>query len=67
MSTDIILKTKGETKRIYLYTQDVVEAILTVLLKGENGEAYNAANEETYCSIYEMAQLVATRCARGRI
>ena len=44
---DIILKTKGETKRNYLYTQDAVEAIFTVLLKGKNGEAYNAANEVT--------------------
>ena len=56
---DIILKTKGETKRSYLYTEDAVCAILTVMLNGESGQAYNVANEETYCSIYEMAQLVA--------
>ena len=31
---DIILKTKGETKRNYLYTKDAAEAIFTVLLKG---------------------------------
>ena len=59
---DIILKTKGETKRNYLYTADAVTAILTVLLGGENGNAYNAANEETYCSIYEMAQTAAALC-----
>ena len=64
---DIILKTKGETKRNYLYTKDAVEAIFTVLLKGKNGEAYNAANEEIYCSIYDMPHLVATRCANGKI
>lgn len=64
---DIILKTKGETKRNYLYTKDAAKAILTVLLNGEDGEAYNAANEETFCSIYEMAQLVADRCADGKI
>ncbi len=56
---DIILKTKGETERSYLYTTDAVTAILTVLLKGEKGKAYNAANEETYCSIAKMAELVA--------
>ncbi|SDB46856.1 Nucleoside-diphosphate-sugar epimerase [Pseudobutyrivibrio sp. YE44] len=55
---DIVLHTKGETKRNYLYTGDAVTAILTALLKGENGEAYNAANEDSYCSIYEMAELV---------
>ncbi len=59
---NIILKTKGETKRCYLYTADAATAILTVLLKGETGAAYNAANEETYCSIYDMACMVAKLC-----
>ena len=56
---NIVLKTKGETERDYLYTIDAVSAILTVLLKGKAGEIYTAANEETFCSIYEMASLVA--------
>lgn len=60
---DIILKTKGETKRSYLYTEDAVCAILTVMLNAASGQAYNVANEETYCSIYEMAQLVAKEVA----
>jgi nucleoside-diphosphate-sugar epimerase len=64
---DIILHTKGETKRNYLYTVDAVTAILTVLLKGTSGEAYNAANEDTYCSIYEMAEMVAEKCANNEI
>ena len=64
---DIVLNTKGETKRNYLYTEDAVDAILTVLLRGENGSAYNAANEETYCSIYEMAYVVAKTCANNKI
>ena len=64
---EIILHTKGETKRNYLYIEDAVNAILTVMLKGVRGEAYNAANESTYCSIMEMAQLVAAECAGGTI
>lgn len=64
---DIVLKTKGDTKRSYLYIDDAVNSILTVLLKGESGEAYNAANEATYCSIYDMAQMVAEQCAGNRI
>lgn len=64
---NIILHTKGETKRNYLYTEDAVDAILTVLTDGVPGEAYNAANEETYCSIYEMACLVAEKCAYKKI
>ena len=65
--TDIVLKTKGETERNYLYLDDAVDAILTVLLCGENGEAYNATNEDTYCSIYEMAKLVADDICNGQI
>ena len=57
---DIVLKTEGKTKRSYLYTADAVTAILTVLLKGNNGKAYNAANESTYCSIKEFAQKAIT-------
>lgn len=64
---NIVLHTKGETKRCYLSTNDAVTAILTVLLKGENGQAYNAANEATYCSIYEMAEMIARECAGGEI
>ncbi len=56
---DIILKTKGETERSYLYTADAVTAIITAMLKGQAGDIYNVANEETYCSIVEMADLVA--------
>lgn len=51
---DIVLHTLGQTKRSYLYTVDAATAILTVLLEGENGQAYNAANEDTYCSIVEL-------------
>jgi nucleoside-diphosphate-sugar epimerase len=59
---DIVLHTAGETERSYLYTADAVTAILTVLLKGQDGQAYNAANEESYCSIRSMADLVARTC-----
>ena len=56
---NIVLKTKGKTERCYLFISDAVSAILTVLLKGKNGEIYTAANEDTYCSILNMAKLVA--------
>ncbi|MCM1438262.1 MAG: NAD(P)-dependent oxidoreductase [Roseburia sp.] len=62
---DIILKTKGETKRNYICTDDAVNAILTVLIKGASGEAYNVANEDTYCSIYEMANMMAANFGEG--
>lgn len=56
---NIVLKTRGETERSYLYTTDAVTAILTILLKGQAGSAYNAADEDTYCSIAEIAKRVA--------
>ena len=56
---DIVMFTQGGTERSYLYTADAVSAILTVLLKGNAGEAYNSANEQAYCSIKEMAETVA--------
>lgn len=64
---DIVLRTTGETERSYLYTADAVTAVLTVLLRGADGEAYNAANEATYCSVRAMAELVARTCAGGRV
>ena len=64
---DIVLKTKGETKRNYIDVADAANAILTVLLNGTAGEAYNVANEDTYCSIYEMANIVAAEFGNGKV
>lgn len=64
---DMVLQTEGTSKRCYLYTADAVTVILTVLLNGKTGEAYNAANKNTYCSIMEMAQLVAHELANDEI
>ena len=57
---DIILHTEGKTLRTYCYTKDVIAAILTILLKGNNGEAYNVTNKNTGITIKEMAELVCT-------
>lgn len=64
---DIILRTTGETKRCYLSVEDAVRAILLVMIRGEINEVYNAANEETYCSIREMAEMVCHDCAGDKI
>lgn len=61
---DIILKTKGETKRMYLYTTEAATALLVVMTKGINAAAYNAANKYTYCSIREMADLVSSKLGK---
>lgn len=64
---DIVLLTDGSSKRCYLYTMDAVSAILAVLLSGEPGTAYNAANPETYCSVKEMAEIVANTIGKTKI
>ena len=55
---NIILHTKGDTKRNYLYTADAVRAILLTMTSSINNNTYNVANEETYCSILDMANLM---------
>lgn len=64
---DIILKSAGLTERSYLYTADAVSAILVSLLRAKPGEAYSVANPDTYCSIKDMAQMVADEIAEGQI
>lgn len=56
--TDIVLKSSGKSSKPYSYTTDTVSGILTMLLKGKAGEAYNVSNDETYISINDMAKLV---------
>lgn len=64
---DIVLHTRGESVGNYCYTADAAEGILTVLLKGENGETYTVANPRTSMRIREMAQMAADHLADGAI
>jgi nucleoside-diphosphate-sugar epimerase len=59
--TDIVLHTTGESSKPYCYTTDCVSAILYILLKGQNGEAYNVSNDKTYITIRDMAELLRDR------
>lgn len=55
---NIELKTAGDKENMYCYTTDAVTAILLLLTKGVQGEAYNIANPNTYCSVKQMGELV---------
>jgi len=55
---NIELHSTGETARMYCYTTDAISALLYILIRGKNGEAYNAANTDTYISIRDMAQML---------
>lgn len=60
---DITLLTDGTKRNCYLSVSDAASAILTVLTSEGACGIYNAANPETYCSVLEMAHLVARRVA----
>ena len=63
---DIVLRTDGTTARCYCYSRDAVVALLMLATKGARGEAYNVSNEETFCSVREMAErLIATHHGSG--
>lgn len=66
-SEDIVLHTTGESEGNYVYTSDAVTAILLLLLRGETGQAYNIANEQSHTTIREMAEMVARELAGGKI
>lgn len=53
---DIVMHTTGDLSRSYCYTTDAIGALLYIMLRGENGTAYNVANDETYMSVAEMAR-----------
>jgi nucleoside-diphosphate-sugar epimerase len=58
---DIVLHTDGSKAHCYCYTTDAALGLLTVLLRGADGEAYNISNQETFCTIREMAQMLIER------
>ncbi len=64
---NIVLHTTGESEGNYVYTADAIRAILMLLVKGESGEAYNIANEQSHTTIRNMAELVAEQIAGGAI
>lgn len=55
---DIELHTDGTAARQYIHIEDAVDAILCVLQNGLPGEVYNAAREDSYISVRDMAQFV---------
>lgn len=65
--TDIVLHTKGESEGNYVYTMDAICALVTILLRGTKGQAYNVSNAESHMTIAEMGELVASKVAGGKI
>ncbi len=64
---EIVLKTRGNSKRPIIYTTDAISAMLAVLLHGNNGEAYTACNSDTFYSIKETALMICEKIAAKKI
>lgn len=61
---DIVLKSAGTQYYSYQYVADSVSGLLTVLLCGENGEAYNIADESSDITLKDLAEIVAKTSGR---
>ena len=56
---DIVLKSAGTQFYSYLYVMDSVSGLLTVLLNGESGEAYNISNDASDIMLKDLAAIIA--------
>ena len=56
---DIVLKSAGTQYYSYTYVADAVSGLLTILLKGESGEAYNIAEEHSDIMLKDLAAIIA--------
>ena len=61
---DIVLKSAGTQYYSYQYMADSVSGLLTVLLCGENGEAYNIAEEHSDIRLKDLAGMIAAISGR---
>ena len=57
---DVTLKSEGKQRRSYTYMADCVSALLTVLVRGRSGEAYNVSNPGAVATIAQFAQITAS-------
>lgn len=56
---DIVLKSAGTQLYSYTYVADAVMGILTVLLQGQTGEAYNVSDTESEVTLRQIAEWLA--------
>jgi len=55
---NIVLNSDGSSRRAFCYLTDATIGFLTILLNGENGEAYNMGNPQEEYSILELAKIL---------
>lgn len=65
--TEFHMLTAGTKKNMYVYTFDVVSALVHLFAYGQKGFAYNVANPMTYMTVRNMAELVFAHFASGEL
>lgn len=63
---DIILKSEGNQYFSYTYIVDAISGLLTIILLGEKGEAYNIADEKSDIRLKDLAKIVAD-CSNTKV
>lgn len=55
---NLVLNTKGQSKKSIIYSLDAITGILYILINGKSGEAYNLTNPSTFMTVAETASKV---------
>jgi nucleoside-diphosphate-sugar epimerase len=59
-SGKIVLKGDGSAKRTFMYISDAIIGMMTAMLNGISGEAYNIVDEKGEANVLELAKLMAS-------
>ena len=57
---NIVLKSEGKQLYSYNYVADSVSGLLTILLKGQDGDAYNISDRESDITLKDLAGIIAS-------
>ena len=63
---DLVMKSSGSQIRSYCYVIDCVTAIISVLVNGKTGNAYNISNPSSVVTIRDLAEKIAT-CGKRKV
>ena len=61
---NIVLKSAGTQYYSYTYMADAIYGLLTVVLCGESGEAYNIADEASNITLKDLAKIIADHAGK---
>lgn len=64
---DVVLKSAGKQRFSFCYAADAVYGLLKVLLEGENGAAYNIAEDDEGLTLGEYATCIASFAGRRAV